>query len=328
MLHALADHAVTRALDVGLLYRDGFGDRDALARLVDDIAAYTRARPTGEIALRDLSRPRTVPGGIVRVATFESPAATPLPAASRTGRIELWTPSPRRTPGALCVVLASTGEEGFLRRRPFAQRLLREGIASVLLENPYYGARRPAGQRGPALRTVFDQLAMSTATVDETRALLAWARATGYFPGVAGYSHGGMMGAFAAALVDFPVVAVPRATGTHAAPVLADWPLRRLVHWKSLAREAGSRHAARAELRRTLHPVDLRRHPGPVAPELATVVVARHDRIFPLHSSLELHAHWKGSQLVVSDVGHMTSALFDTDVHARAVVDAFGRALT
>src|SRR4029078_2234243 len=107
------------------------------------------------------------------------------------------------------------------------RRFLAEGVGATLLETPYYGSRRPHGQRGPVLRTVVDQFAMNTAMVDEARALLGWIRDGGRVAGVTGYSQGGFMAAFAAAFVDFPVVVVPRAAGTHAAPVLTGWDLRR-----------------------------------------------------------------------------------------------------
>jgi hypothetical protein len=42
---------------------------------------------------------------------------------------------------------AATGNEGFSRRRTaFAKPLARADISSMILENPYYGLRRPAGQ--------------------------------------------------------------------------------------------------------------------------------------------------------------------------------------
>jgi hypothetical protein len=321
VLHAVTDHVVTRALDVGLLYRGGFGDRALLAEIGAWIESYTRGRPLGDVRLRDAVVARKVRGGHVRTATFRSPAATRLPSESRTARVEWWTPA--RHHGAMCIVLASTGEEGFWRRQPLARRLLAEGIGSILLENPFYGTRRPRGQLGPVLRTVVDQLAMSTAMVDEARALLGWASDAGYFPGVTGYSLGGFMAAFAASLVDFPVVAVPRAAGTHAAPVLTEWPLSRAIAWAALTREAGSLAAAKRELAGHLRHVDVRLHPAPVDPGLATVLVARHDRIFPAHAGMGLHAHWRGSQLVMSDAGHITSLLLDADVHTRAIVDTF-----
>ncbi len=325
MVHSLADHALTYALKLGLLYRDGFGDRALLGHIVTSIETFTPARPAGDVAMRYERASKKVRGGAVRLATFASPAPTPMPAECRTARVQIWTPA-RETSGATCILLASTGDEGFRWREGLARRLLAEGIGSVILENPYYGSRRPRGQRGPVLRTVLDQFAMNTAMVDEARALLGWLRSQGRVPGVTGYSQGGFMAAFAAAFVDFPVVVVPRAAGTQAAPVLTEWALRRAVHWPSLARESGSVAAARAELARHLGVVDLTRFPAPVAPELATVMVARHDRVFPEHTGTALHRHWAGSELVVSNASHVTSALFDDDVHARAVVGAFRRA--
>ncbi|MDB5220749.1 MAG: abhydrolase 18 [Myxococcaceae bacterium] len=325
MIHSLADHALTYALKLGLLYRDGFGDRALLERIVTSIETFTPARPAGDVVMRYADRAKSVRGGDVRLAAFQSPAPTPMPAECRTARVQIWTPA-RDSSGAMCILLASTGDEGFLWRERLARRLLAEGIGSIVLENPYYGSRRPHGQRGPVLRTVVDQFAMNTAMVDEARALLGWIRRSGRLAGVTGYSQGGFMAAFAAAFVDFPVVVVARAAGTQAAPVLTEWALRRAVHWPSLARESGGVEAARAELARHLSVVDLTRHPAPVAPELATVMVARHDRVFPEHTGRALHRHWPGSELVVSNASHVTSALFNDDVHAGAVVAAFRRA--
>lgn len=325
MLHSLADHALTYGMRLGVLYREGFGDRALLERIVASIETLSRARPAGDVVMRYAGRVRSVRGGDVRMATFESPAPTPMPTECRTARVQIWTPT-RHASGAMCILLASTADEGFRLRESFARRLLAEGIGSIILENPYYGSRRPRGQRGPILRTVLDQFAMNTATVDEARALLGWIRDAGHLPGVTGYSQGGFMGAFAGALVDFPAVVVPRAAGTHAAPVLTEWALHRAVHWPSLARESGSVAAARAELARHLSPVDLTRHPAPVAPELATVMVARHDRVFPARTGTALHRHWPGSELVVSNAGHVTSLFFDDAEHVRAVVGAFRRA--
>ena len=324
MLHKIADHAFTYALNVGFLYRNGFGDRATLERIVDSIATFTPARDAGDVVMRYEGRPKEVTGGERHWATFESPAPTPMPAECRTARVQIWTPT--RPTGAMCILLASTGEEGFWSRQALAKRLLAEGIGSILLENPFYGSRRPHGQRGPVLRTVVDQFAMNTATVDEARALLGWIRRRGQIGGVTGYSQGGFMAAFAAAFVDFPVVVVPRAAGTQAAPVLTEWALSRAVHWPSLAREAGSVAQARTELAQHLGVVDLTRHPAPVAPELATIMVARHDRVFPIRTGLALHAHWPGSKLVVSNAGHVTSVFLDDEAHVAALLAAFDRA--
>lgn len=48
-----------------------------------------------------------------------------------------------------------------------------------MLESPYYGARRPAGQRGSKLRFVSDLLALGRATIEESLFLLHWAAGEG-----------------------------------------------------------------------------------------------------------------------------------------------------
>lgn len=319
----MADRALSHALRIGPLYKNGFGDRAVLERILASIESYTAARPAGEVVMR-YGRSETVRGGDLRLATFVSPAPTPMPEECRIARVQIWTPPDPAAP--MCILLAATGDEGFLWRESLARRLLAKGVGSIVLENPFYGSRRPRGQLGPVLRTVVDQFAMSTAMVDEARALLGWIRDSGRIAGVSGYSQGGFMAAFAAALVEFPVVVVPRAAGTQAAPVLTEWALRRAIHWPALAREWGGLEAARAELARCLSFVDVTRFAPPVAPELATVLVARHDRVFPEHSGRALHQHWPGSELVVSNAGHVTSVLRDDAAHVDAIVAMFRRA--
>ena len=321
--HRLADDLVARAFRAGILYRSGFGDRDGLAEMVRAVAEYTRETPYGE---GDLRWTKSEDGGRHRDGTFESPTTVPLPPEARQGVLELWSPVGTER-GPACLVLAATGEEGFFRRRRLARTLVGAGITAVLLENPYYGARRPRGQHGPALRTVFDQFAMNLATVDEARFLLHVLRARGYGPvGVTGYSQGGFMSAFAASLVDFPVVAVPRAAGTSAEVVFTESALSHGVHWPALAREVGSEERARRELASMLRVVDLTKHPAPIDTNLATIVVSRHDRFVPPADGEALHRHWAGSHLVWSEGGHVTSSVFDGSGQARAIIEAFRRA--
>lgn len=306
-----------------LLYRNGFGDRAVLERILASIDSYTTERPLGKIVMR-YGRSQSVRGGHVRLASFASPAVTPMPDECRTARVQIWTPT-NDCASPMCILLAATADEGFRWRETLARRLLRKGIGSIILENPFYGSRRPRGQLGPVLRTVLDQFSMSTAMVDEARALLGWIRDCGRVAGVSGYSLGGFMAAFAAALVDFPVIAVPRAAGTQAEPVLTEWTLRHTVHWPALSRELGGREAARAELARCLSYVDVTRFPPPLSPELATVLVARHDRVFRESSGRALHRHWPGSNLIVSNGGHVSSILRHDAAHVDAITAMFRR---
>ncbi len=74
-----------------------------------------------------------------------------------------------------------------------ARPLLKEyGIASIILENPFYGLRKPKEQLRSSLHNVSDLFVMGGALILETLALLHWCEKEGYGPlGVSGVSMGG-----------------------------------------------------------------------------------------------------------------------------------------
>lgn len=107
-----------------------------------------------------------------------------LPPESRVARARMLLPQlpthlPDRTPLDCVVHLAGTGDHGFERRLTLGLPLLQHGIASIALESPYYGRRRPAGQWGSKLHHVSDLLALGRATIEETLLLLHWAQVQG-----------------------------------------------------------------------------------------------------------------------------------------------------
>jgi len=248
-----------------------------------------------------------------------------LPPEVRRAPIELIAPAHERDElRPVCVMLGATSEEGFAARRRTAAGLARRGLGSVLLENAFYGARRPPGQQGPHLRTVEHQFAMNLATVDEARALLRWLRGAGHaLVGVTGFSQGGAMAAFAAALSPFVVAAAPRGTGDAVAPIFTTAALSRRIAWSRLAAELGSLAAARDYLGRCLEPVRLSRFAPPRAPQAAILVHARGDGFVPPEEAVALHRHWSGSQLRWLTGGHVTTSLLFASRQRQAVLDAF-----
>ncbi len=103
-----------------------------------------------------------------------------LPPESRIARARMLLPIlPPSTPIDFVVHLAGTGDHGFDRRLSLGIPLLQHGIASVALESPYYGKRRPAGQWGSKLAHVSDLLALGRATIEESLLLLHWAQIQG-----------------------------------------------------------------------------------------------------------------------------------------------------
>jgi hypothetical protein len=55
-----------------------------------------------------------------------------------------------------------------------------QGIATMVLESPFYGARRPVGQGGSRLLHVSDLLVLGRATIEESLCLLDWSHRQGY----------------------------------------------------------------------------------------------------------------------------------------------------
>ncbi|KAJ6668800.1 hypothetical protein lerEdw1_012284 [Lerista edwardsae] len=94
----------------------------------------------------------------------------------------------------VCIHLAGTGDHNFWRRRTLMARpMIKEAcMASLLLENPYYGCRKPKDQLRSCLKNVSDLFVMGGALVLESAVLLHWLEREGYGPlGMTGISMGG-----------------------------------------------------------------------------------------------------------------------------------------
>lgn len=73
-----------------------------------------------------------------------------------------------------------------------AMPLLKNGIAAVLVENPYYGLRKPKDQVRSSLHHVSDIFVMGGCLILECIVLLRWCERMGLGPlGVTGISMGG-----------------------------------------------------------------------------------------------------------------------------------------
>ena len=148
-----------------------------------------------------------IDGTVVRHGRFTSPdIGLSLPDESRTAYIEWLMPEYASSATPVCLHLAATGDEGFTRRREaFALPLAKSGIGSMILENPYYGIRRPAGQHSKMIRCFSDIWAMGVAAIQEGRALSRWLLTQGYPRQAAcGISMGGHMAAKVGVLSGVP----------------------------------------------------------------------------------------------------------------------------
>lgn len=160
---------------------------------------------------------------------FKSPLASlaprMLPIESETAHFQLVLPNNWTTQKPVCIHLAGTGDHFFWRRRHFmAQPLAKEcNIASIILENPFYGYRKPKNQQRSTVNYVSDIFVMGAALMVECVALLLWCERHGYGPlGITGVSMGGHMATIAASGYSKPLAIVPCLSWSSAAPAFTE----------------------------------------------------------------------------------------------------------
>lgn len=303
-------------------YRGGFGEGAALERLAGGFRAFEP--PPIKVTLDGEG---VVKRGVrVRRGSFESPCAAELPAESRLVRFEWLTPEGGTAPGPVALHLAATGDQGFSQRRTIAMPLVQDGIGALIPENPYYGSRRPHGQRAASLRTVADQLRMNRATVVEALALLRWLKERGHTQlGVTGFSMGGQMAALVGGAWNGPLAVVPCAGPASMAPIFLSGVIGRGVAWDVLAREAGGSAKAREKLRTLLEATSAAQLPPPRRPQAAIIWGALDDGFVPADSVQELSKHWPGVEVRWANTGHVSGYLSQLPSMRAAVRDSFHR---
>jgi dienelactone hydrolase len=258
-------------------------------------------------------------GKVVTRGSFPSPAMDMLP--DRAHRARVISVEPPRTTERTVVLMAAWNEHDPRARLDIANLLADRGIASLILENPYYGERRPYDGDQQPIRTVSDFFQMGAGAVAEGRALLAMVRDQDRRPGVAGYSMGGNVTALVSALVPFAVATAPLAPSYSPAPVYLDGVLRGGIDWSAL----GGETRACPRLRTLLLRASVLEVPAPPHAHHAVLVAARRDAYVPSEATEALHHHWPGSELRWTPDGHATLLWFRKSTLATAIWDSFTR---
>jgi pimeloyl-ACP methyl ester carboxylesterase len=306
LLHPL-DLGVAALLRRERLFTHGWGDEALLGEL-EGRALF--AEPVQPITMSWTTAP-----GERRDGTFVSPSSG-LPEACLLAHVRLLS-----RPGnvSACAVLAGSREAGFSMRESIYGPLVERGIDILLLENPFYGLRRPPEQRGANVRTVSEHAQLNLAMVEEGRALVNWLYSRGYARvGVAGYSMGGYMAALVAATVQREVAVTVMAAGASPAPVFTS----RVLSWSIDFRALGD---DRARVDRIFEIANVTRYPVPRAPQAAIIVGASADAYVPAGETRALHAHWKGSELRWVRSGHISALFTQRRALRAAVCDALAR---
>ncbi|EDV97384.1 protein ABHD18 isoform X1 [Drosophila grimshawi] len=137
----------------------------------------------------------------------------------------------------ICIHLAGTGDHFFWRRRNFiAKPLMKDAnIGSIILENPFYGLRKPDDQIRSNLRNVSDIFVMGGCLILECLVLLHWCERNGFGPlGVTGLSMGGHMASLAATNWPKPLVLVPCLSWSTASAVFTTGVMSQSINWDML----------------------------------------------------------------------------------------------
>ncbi|XP_042349068.1 protein ABHD18 [Plectropomus leopardus] len=140
----------------------------------------------------------------------------------------------------VCIHLAGTGDHFFWRRRTLMARpMVKEaGMASLLLENPYYGYRKPKDQLRSCLKNVSDLFVMGGALILESTVLLRWLEREGYWPlGMTGISMGGYMASLAVTNWPKPIPLIPCLSWSTASSVFTTGVLSKAVNWAELEKQ-------------------------------------------------------------------------------------------
>lgn len=295
------------------MFQGGWGDPEVLARVEGGGASMAGVDRPVDI---EWVRAHTVGSVTVRDGTFVSPRPdVELPPAAALAHVRWFSAEHPR----LLVVLAGSSEQGYGLREQVWRPLLRQGIDVLLLENPYYGARRPQNQRGATLHTVVDQVKMSAATVAESSGLLWWARGRGYQKlCIAGYSMGGYMACVTAAVTPFDVGIVAMAAGASARHTFTETLFAQSIAFKALGED-------RARLAAVIDKGSVRHLPTPPRTDAAVLVGCQLDGFVPKADVEALAAAWPKASLRWVPAGHISALVWQRAALRQAAVDAFAR---
>ena len=314
-LDAISARALARTPPHKRVFRGGWGDPAAMAAYLEEAASSTPIpeipveegpeRPFDSLATRDLS--------------FESPGRF-LPEAGRVARARLV--SGPGDPERLVVLMAAWNDHGYQGRWRLARDLAARGVASVLLEQPFYGARRAVPGEEQPITTVADFMWMGRSAVLEGRVLADYFRRRGHRVGVAGYSMGGNMAGFLAATMPFPVAPALLAAPFSPGPPFLHGILQATIDWEALG---GDTPPNRERLSEALHSASILRFPAPDHTRAAVLVAATRDGYVPTAAAQAIHRHWPGSVMEWVNAGHGTLLWFHRDRLVEAVLRSFAR---
>lgn len=225
---------------------------------------------------------------------------------------------------------AGTADQGYNRRSlMLGLPLAKQGIASILLENAYYGIRRPQAQNSYYLQDLTDLFKLGHATGQEGRSLIHWLQTDAQVQSllITGISMGGLVCAIVGALADKPLAMVPFVPPHGPEAPYMDMALKHHVDWKRLHLDLSKKGVENQEqfLRDFMRHLDIRRFNPPARPELVHLISAEHDAYIPQSSTEIFLQHWPGIQTTLLNSGHVGSVLFHSRTYLKILQQMFER---
>jgi hypothetical protein len=305
-------------------FHQGWGDEEILQK-IRHLDLYTEDSPTLDITW---TKTWETEDATFQQGFFHSPFEHAIfPEESQKAYVEFILPKAAKKTAPIALHFAATGDQGFLRRRNLmALPLLPAGIGSLILENPFYGRRRPPTQQGFSPSRVIDLWAMANAAIYEGLALLQWLKKENYnHLAVTGISMGGYIAAVVASLCSLEIAAIPCLAPHSAVTVFTEGVLTKACNWNALAETLAQNKKAHDVLRDFLADSDIRHYPPPKKTKAAIIVAGQYDAYVLPYSPEIIHQRWQGSEIRWLKTGHVGAFFFQRKHFLTAIRDAIQR---
>ena len=142
---------------------------------------------------------------------FKSPVHEHLPNESINSHFRLVLPKNHNKNTPIVCILPATGDHSYFRRYQFLSKpLAKLGVGSALPVIPYYGIRKPKHQFRSYFLHASDMITLGAAIVTESHLLFSHLQKEYGFNkfGITGISMGGLMSAYSACLIDYPITLI------------------------------------------------------------------------------------------------------------------------
>ena len=321
------DHLYLRLKSKDTLFSKGWGDEKLTKKIVNLESLTEKPRDLNIHFTKRVEEKKFTS----LEATFKNPFIEfPLPKNSEQGFLEFILPKgvdlfEKSSKPPLVLLMPASGDDTFTyRRRKLAIPLAQKGIASVMLEIPFYGRRKPEAQEETNIGLVSDFALMLYMSYQEGRSILYSFFKNGFYNlGVSGFSMGGFFASGIASSLPFPTALVAALTGNTIADTLVYGNCQQSCDWNALIGNQ-SKVFAQKKLYNILDFIgNLEVLPPP--PYLATslLINAQEDAYIPPINAKKLKLLWKGVDQIWIPGGHFTTIFKGAPIVVDALELAF-----